>query len=204
MIKPKLIVIAGPNGSGKTTFTSQVLHHDWAEGCLFINPDEIANKEFGDWNSNEAVMKAALLAESMREKCLREQKSLLLETVCSVPEKIDFMHRAKESGFFIRFFFIGTDGPEINAARVARRVMSGGHDVPISKIISRYYKSMANCALGVMIADRGYVYDNSIDDQDPKKLFRTKNGEIFKCYADYIRHDWAAMVRDELNVITGI
>lgn len=66
-MKPKLIVIAGPNGSGKTTFTSQVLRHDWAEGCLLINPDEIANNKFGDWNSSEAVVKAALLAQDMNK-----------------------------------------------------------------------------------------------------------------------------------------
>lgn len=38
-LRPKLIIIAGPNGSGKTTFTPQMLEHDWADGCLFINPD---------------------------------------------------------------------------------------------------------------------------------------------------------------------
>lgn len=108
------------------------------------------------------------------------------------------MDRAKECGFFIRFFFIGTDDPEINAAHVARRVMAGGHDVPISKIISRYYRSMANCAFGLTLADRGYVYDNSVNDEELKKLFRTKNGEVFKCYPDCIRHEWATMIRDTL------
>ena len=52
-LSPKLIVIAGPNGAGKTTFTNQVLRHDWSAGCVFINPDEIAKQDFGDWNSPE-------------------------------------------------------------------------------------------------------------------------------------------------------
>ncbi len=68
MIRPKLIVIAGPNGSGKTTFTAQVLRHDWAEGCLFINPDEIANNECGDWNSSEAVVKAIASCHKERSR----------------------------------------------------------------------------------------------------------------------------------------
>ena len=29
---PEMIIIAGPNGSGKTTITTQFLHHEWAEG----------------------------------------------------------------------------------------------------------------------------------------------------------------------------
>ena len=46
--KPILIVIAGPNGSGKTSVTSRLLKHEWVEGSLYINPDIIANEVFGD------------------------------------------------------------------------------------------------------------------------------------------------------------
>lgn len=56
MEKPKLLIIAGPNGSGKTTFTKLLLGHYWSEDCLFINPDDIAQNEFGDWNSPDAVI----------------------------------------------------------------------------------------------------------------------------------------------------
>ena len=55
MEKPKLLIIAGPNGSGKTTFTRLLLGHYWSDDCLFINPDDIAQHEFGDWNSPAAV-----------------------------------------------------------------------------------------------------------------------------------------------------
>ena len=56
--KPVLIVIAGPNGSGKTTITTQILHHEWMENAIYINPDQIANDKFGDWNSHEAIATA--------------------------------------------------------------------------------------------------------------------------------------------------
>ena len=68
--KPVLIVIAGPNGSGKTTITSKILHHEWLENAIYINPDIIAQKKFGDWNSQEAVMKSVRYCEDLREKCL--------------------------------------------------------------------------------------------------------------------------------------
>ena len=57
--KPELIVIAGPNGSGKTSVTQKFLHHEWADGTVYINPDQIANDKFGDRNSREAVLEAA-------------------------------------------------------------------------------------------------------------------------------------------------
>ena len=63
-LQPEMIVIAGPNGSGKTSVTRKFLHHEWAEGVLYINPDEIAKDMFGDWNSAEAVLKAAFYIES--------------------------------------------------------------------------------------------------------------------------------------------
>jgi predicted ABC-type ATPase len=197
-LRPKLIVIAGPNGSGKTTFTNQVLRHDWSAGCFFINPDEIARHEFGDWNSPDAVSKAVIRAQELREKCLRERRSMLIETVFSAPDKLDFIKRVKEADFFIRFFFIGTDSPYINAARVARRVMDGGHDVPINKIISRYNRSIANSTVAMSMVNRAYGYDNSIDDRDPKKLFRTREGKIFKTYADLKIHEWGQMMIGEL------
>lgn len=198
-MRPKLIIIAGPNGSGKTTFTPQMLQHNWADGCLFINPDEIAKNEFGDWNSPKAVLKAVIRAQELREECLNTGRSMLIESVFSAPDKLDFIQRAKEAGFFIRFFFIGTDSPEINAARVTRRVLHGGHEVPIPKIISRYSKSIANASVALLIADRGYVYDNSVTDHDPKILFRARNGEIIKEYADLKHHPWAQMMCEEVR-----
>ena len=135
--KPKLIVIAGPNSSGKTSVTTQILKHEWIKDCIYINPDNIAQEEFGDWNSHEAVIKAAILATELREECIKNGRSLIFETVFSASDKIDFLERAKKAGYFIRFFFVGTNHPTINAARIAHRVMEGGHDVPITKIISR-------------------------------------------------------------------
>lgn len=190
---PEMIVIAGPNGSGKTSVTQKFLHHEWAEGTLYINPDEVAKDKYGDWNSPEAVLKAANYCAELRETCLSERKSFVFETVMSAEEKVDFIIRAKQVGFFIRLFFISTSHPSINAARIASRVMKGGHDVPITKIISRYYKSLANCKTVAPIVDRLYVYDNSIDGEDAKLQFRLVNGELKKMYVTEVS-EWAKIL----------
>lgn len=178
-----------------------MLQHDWANGCLFINPDEIAKHEFGDWNSPDAVMQAVVRAQQLREDCLRAGQSMLIESVFSAADKLDFIARAKAAGFFIRFFFIGTDSPEINAARVVRRVLTGGHEVPIAKIISRYSKSIANASMAMLVADRGYVYDNSITDKNPKILFRVREGVVIKEYADLKQHAWAQALCSEVRAL---
>ncbi len=191
--RPKLIVVAGPNGSGKTSVTEQVLAHTWFHGCQYINPDLIARDEFGDWNSPEAVLKAACKADSLRLAALSARRSFAFETVFSAPDKPAFLRDAKAAGFFIRLFFICTDSPAINAARVATRVMEGGHDVPISKIISRYSKSIANCASVASLVDRLYLYDNSVDARDPALLLRMRDGVVAKRYRDHLP-DWAGFI----------
>lgn len=196
--KPVLIVIAGPNGSGKTTVTEQILRHEWMEDAVYINPDIIAQERFGDWNSVDAVSKSIIYCEELREECLRERKSLIFETVLSRRDKVDYIRRAKEAGFFVRLFFVCTESPTINAMRIAKRVMQGGHDVPITKIISRYKLSVANCIDAAKIVDRCYLYDNSVENSDARPLFRAVNGKVFKRYTENMPV-WAELIERKLE-----
>lgn len=82
MHNPVLIVIAGPNGSGKTSVTSKILHHEWMEDAVYINPDIIAQEKYGNWNSKEAVMQSVKYCEELREQCLVEHKVLFLKPFC--------------------------------------------------------------------------------------------------------------------------
>lgn len=191
--RPTLCIVAGPNGSGKTTTTIQLLANKWTADSLYINPDNIAQETFGDWNSPEAVLRAAHLATDKRYECLEQKTDFVFETVFSSAEKLEFVRKAKNAGFFIRLFFVCTCDPEINVHRVTKRFLEGGHEVPISKIISRYYKSLANAAQAIDIVDRAYIYDNSVDNALPQLLFRTVDGKVFKQYTDIIP-EWASML----------
>ena len=191
--RPTLCVVAGPNGSGKTTTTIQLLNNEWAADSLYINPDNIAQEMFGDWNSPEAVLKAAEKATQMRYECLEQGRDFVFETVFSSPEKLEFLKKAKEAGFFIRFFYVCTSDPSINVARITQRYLNGWHEVPISKVIAIYYKSLLNAEEAIAFVDRAYVYDNSIDDQLPRLLYRTIDGELFKRYTEEIPN-WAQTI----------
>ncbi|MBI2259550.1 MAG: zeta toxin family protein [Flavobacteriia bacterium] len=194
---PLLIVIAGPNGSEKTSITSKLLNHDWIENSVYINPDNVANEMFGDWNSIDAIQKAANYCDQLRENCLKENKSIIFETVLSSQEKVEFILKAKQKGYFIRFFFVCTESPIINAGRIANRVLSGGHDVPITKIISRYSKSIANAFHLVSSIDRSYFYDNSYEVKEPKLLFRAQFDKVTKKYRKI--SDWALPILNNLK-----
>lgn len=194
--KPTLCVVAGPNGSGKTTTTVQLLNDEWTADSLYINPDNIAQEEFGDWNSPKAVLQAAERATQLRYECLENRRDFVFETVFSADEKLDFLRKAKEAGFFIRLFYVCTSDPSINVSRITQRYINGGHEVPISKVISRYYKSLINAEEAISFVDRAYIYDNSIDNQLPRLLYRTTEGHLFKRYVEDIP-EWAKMLMKE-------
>lgn len=195
--QPRLLLVAGPNGAGKTTVTERGLEHEWFSGCEYVNPDFIARDEFGDWNSEAAVRQAADLASKRRERCLVEHRSLAFESVFSAPDKVDFMRRAQAAGYFTRVFFVATRDPSINAARVARRVMQGGHDVPIQKIIARHFRSIANCALVAREVDRLYLYDNSVDGEQAALVLRANKGKVIKQYSPV--PEWMAPIAELLD-----
>jgi predicted ABC-type ATPase len=176
--KPSLVVVAGPNGSGKTTLTKRVLQHEWTEGHVYINADNIAEQELGDWNSPEAVAKAARLADERRENCLADGKDFAYETVFSTSRHVRLIERAKAAGYFVRLYFVGTDDPRINIQRVQARVSRGGHDVPHDKIEARYHRSIENLKRVLPVVDRAYVFDNSRDNRAAKRWIRTRNGDI--------------------------
>jgi len=181
-VKPTLIVIAGPNGAGKTTVTMRLREDHWSEGVEYLNPDDIAQQRFGDWNSHNAIVQAANWTEERREELLRQNQSMAFETVLSGTDKLAFVARAIEAGYFVRAFFVGTADPTINAARVAQRYMNGGHTVPIEKIVKRYSGSIANLRVLIALAHRTYVFDNSIDGQEAHICARTIDGQLRKSY----------------------
>ena len=67
MKRPELLLVAGPNGSGKTTVTKRLRQDRWSDDVEYLNPDEVAKDRFGDWNSPQAVVAAANWVTARRD-----------------------------------------------------------------------------------------------------------------------------------------
>lgn len=156
--RPYLVMIAGPNGSGKTTLTDWLRQQrvDFGE---YINADDIASRLRGSYDTR--IAEAQVIADESRKNCIIAKRNFSFETVMSHPSKVEILTQAKAAGFFVQLLFIGTDDPIINVDRVALRVTQGGHDVPIDRIIARWYRTMELLNQAITVADRTLLFDNS-------------------------------------------
>lgn len=158
---PVLLIIAGPNGAGKTTLTRQ-LQSTGVDLGEYINPDDIAAQLHGLYD--ERVRAAQRTADALREKCLDDGVSFSFETVMSHPSKVELLHKARSLGYFVVMYFVGTESPALNIARVRQRVALGGHDVPEDRINKRWYRTMDLLQFAVEQCDRVVLFDNSYRD----------------------------------------
>ena len=152
----QLWVLAGGNGAGKSTFYHTALQ---PLGLPFINADVIARELYPDACEARSY-DAARIAEHMRAKLLVNGDSFCFETVFSHPSKIDFLAQAKASRYEVILVFIHLDDVGLNQARIAQRIVEGGHGVPAEKVASRIPRTLANIKTALPLCDRVYVLAN--------------------------------------------
>lgn len=104
---------------------------------------------------------ASVAADFLRQKLLAKRESFSFETVMSSPDKVVLLKKAQSLGYRTYLYYIATDDPTINVARVKARVNMGGHDVPEDKIVSRYTRSLDLLLDAIRHTNRAYLFDNS-------------------------------------------
>ncbi len=104
---------------------------------------------------------ASVLCAFLRKSALAEGKSFSFETVMSSPDKIQLLRDAQASGFRTYLYYVATEDPMINIARVRYRVAEGGHDVPTDKIVARYHRSIDLLHEAIRCSNRAFLFDSS-------------------------------------------
>lgn len=152
-------MVAGPNGSGKTTLTNE-LRRSGIDFGYYINPDDIARNLTSGSEGNRTRL-AQRVADDQRNVCLQRRISFSFETVMSHPSKVEILRGARKLGYQTALYFVATENPSLNVARVAQRVALGGHDVPEDKIRERYTRTLKLLWPAMLEADRFVLFDNS-------------------------------------------
>ena len=100
-------------------------------------------------------------------------------------------------------YFIATDDPAINAARVKSRVHLGGHDVPEDKIVSRYTRSLDLLLDAARHTNRAYVFDNSRDGSEHLWVAEITEGSDLEIKCDPMPAWFQHAVWDKIHVPGG-
>lgn len=158
--KPILIVLAGSNGAGKSTFYQAYL--EAFADLPYVNADLLV-KTLSPNDPAVLTYAAAELADQRRREYLAEQRSFIMETVFSDPDgdKLNMLSAAQQRGYTVLLIFIGIPGPELSQARIVQRVQQGGHDVPDDRIFARYPRTLANLKQALAYVDTALLFDNS-------------------------------------------
>jgi len=157
---PNLYIIAGPNGSGKTTFAKEFLPN-YADCFEFVNADLIASGLSPFKPELEAIKAGRLMLERM-SLLAKRGVDFAIETTLSGKAYLHFLKDLKYKGYKIHLFFLWVRSIEIAFGRIADRVRRGGHNIPEHVVQRRFNKGIFNLFNTYRpLLDYWAVFDNS-------------------------------------------
>lgn len=157
---PRLFILSGCNGSGKTTASYSLLP-DLLECSEFVNSDEFA-KSLSPFNPSEASV-AASRYMLMKIKYLLSRKSdFIIETTLATRSLMNIIKEAQELNYTVTLLFFWLNSVDLAIKRVKSRVESGGHNIPEEVIRRRYIMGIKYFfEIYAPVCDRWVLADNS-------------------------------------------
>ena len=157
---PKMYIISGCNGSGKTT-ASYTMLPEMFQCSDFVNSDEFA-KSLSPFNPDQASVQASRFMLLKIRYMMERGKDFTVETTLATRSLKKLITRAQKEGYFVTVMYLWLNTPELAVARVKARVTAGGHNVPEAVIRRRYRTGLHYLFEDYMpIADRWILADNS-------------------------------------------
>ncbi len=201
--KPLGIILAGHNGSGKSTMWKEHLSDrlqiplvNADRMMLSILPEVSDLLNLPDWavrlrDRDQAWMQVAQRGvEAFVAQAMVQRVPVAMETVFShwqvdvdgiVHSKIDKIIQLQEAGYFVVLCFVGLTSSDLSIARVLTRVDEGGHAVDPAKLISRYPRTQKAIGKAREVADAAILIDNSLTQDLAFSVCRIQSGstELF-------------------------
>jgi predicted ABC-type ATPase len=149
---PKLYIISGCNGSGKTT-ASYTLLPDLLDCREFVNSDEFA-KSFSPFDPSAASVTASRYMLMKINYLLERQADFAIETTLATRSLVQIVRQAKARGYETTVLYFWLNSPDLAIQRVRERVESGGHNIPDAVVRRRYVMGLQ------------YLFDTYVPEMD--------------------------------------
>ena len=157
---PRMYIISGCNGSGKTT-ASYTLLPEMLECNQFVNSDEFA-KSLSPFNPSEASVSASRYMLQKIYYLLGNHMDFCVETTLATRALMGIINDAKSRGYTVDILYFWLKSPEMAIARVKSRVEAGGHNIPENVVRRRYYMGLNYFfETYAPVCDRWMLADNS-------------------------------------------
>ena len=191
--RPKLVIVMGCNGAGKSAWKRA--NYDRLPERYF-DQDSIAGG-IGDWNDPGARDRTREYVSGQIDESFAGRLDFGFESTFSGQAGPELLERAIREGYRTEGYYIGTESPEINAARIDYRVLSNtGHFVASERLPGRYRYSLSNLRRHLDDFDLLEVVDNSEETVDriptPVPQFIAEQGEIGMRLPDEEMAEWCA------------
>ncbi|MBQ0078163.1 MAG: zeta toxin family protein [Bacteroidales bacterium] len=157
---PRLYIISGCNGSGKTT-ASYTLLPELLECSEFVNSDEFA-KSLSPFDPSAASVRASRYMLLKIRYLLDRKADFCIETTLATRSLVKIIDEAKGLGYSVTILYFWLNSPELAIERVHDRVLKGGHNITDDVVRRRYLMGLTYFFKTYSpICDRWVLADNS-------------------------------------------
>jgi len=157
---PRLYIISGCNGAGKTTASYSLLP-EMLDCKEFVNSDEFA-KGLSPFDPSKASIQASRLMLMKIRYLLKRHEDFAVETTLATRTLLKIVKSAQAAGYTVTLLYFWLNSPDLAVERVRARVEAGGHNIPEETIRRRYNTGIYYFfSLYAPISERWILADNS-------------------------------------------
>ena len=157
---PRLYIISGCNGAGKTTASYSLLP-EMLDCKEFVNSDEFA-KGLSPFDPSKASIQASRYMLMKIRYLLKRGSDFAVETTLATRTLVKIANTAQAAGYTVTLLYFWLNSPDLAVERVRARVEAGGHNIPEDTIRRRYNTGIFYFFnLYAPICERWILADNS-------------------------------------------
>ena len=161
MKRAELIIIAGINGAGKTTFYQQ--NHQQFNQFTYISADEILRKMHGNWRKSDDQIKALLQMDATVRKLINQHVNIVYEVNLggNARSVVKIMDLAHSMHYSVTVIEIRIRDAALAVERILQRFKAGGFGADSALITKRFTELESDFAELEQTADQVIKFDNT-------------------------------------------
>lgn len=182
---PRLYIISGCNGAGKTTASYSLLP-EMLDCREFVNSDEFA-KGLSPFDPSKAAIQASKYMIKKFRYLLKRHMDFAVETTLATRTLLKTVRMAQDAGYTVTLLYFWLNSPELAVERVKARVEAGGHDIPEETIRRRYnvgiyyfFNSYAPICERWILADNSQAPFRVIAEGSKKDIINIRDEETYR------------------------